>query len=151
MRETSNNPQEDNQIGPVRTENRSIRIYDGNKSPTARYWDRVRLVGTAMLVCVIGVAAFVAGEIYHISPVWLFLSWNSIGLLLILGKGFRDHFKKAQFTAFFLLWMAAHGTVVVLLMRWVRMIYWVPLMGIELFVGFLAANLLFGIQPDRKQ
>jgi hypothetical protein len=103
-----------------------------------------------MLVCVIGGASFLAGEIYHINPAWLFFLWNSIGLFLILGKAFRRHFKNAQFTAFFLLWMAAHGTVVVLLMRRVRMIYWIPLMGLELFLGFLAASLLFGIQPERK-
>ena len=150
MRETSKNPQEDNQIGPVSTENRSIRICDDNKSPTARYWDRVRLVGAAILVCAIGCGSFLLGELYHISPVWLFLSWNSIGLFMILGKGFCGHFKNARFTAFFLLWMAVHGTVVVMLMRWVRMLYWVPLMGLELFVGFLSADLLFGIRPDRK-
>jgi hypothetical protein len=112
--------------------------------------DIVRLIGTAILVCVIGVGAFIAGEIYHVNPVWLFLSWNSIWLFLILGKSFRGHFRNPQFTAFFLMWMAVHGTVVVLLMRWVRMLYWVPLIGLELFVGFLAANLLFGIVPDRK-
>jgi len=107
-------------------------------------------VGAAILVCAIGCGSFLLGELYHISPVRLFLSWNSIGLLMILGKGFRGHFKNARFTAFFLLWMAVHGTVVVMLMRWVRMLYWVPLMGLELFVGFLSADLLFGIRPDRK-
>jgi hypothetical protein len=100
---------------------------------------------------VIGCGSFLLGELYHISPDWLFLSWNSIGMSLILWKGFRRHFKNASFTAFFLLWMAVHGTVVVLLMRWVRMLYWIPLMALELFVGFLAASLLFGIVPDRKK
>jgi len=122
----------------------------GPPAPT-KFWDRARLVGAAILVCVIGGGSFLLGEIYHLNPVWFFLLWNSIGLFLILRKAFRGHFKNAQFTAFFLLWMAAHGTVVVLLMRWVRMIYWVPLMGLELFIGFLAANLLFGIVPQRKQ
>jgi hypothetical protein len=99
---------------------------------------------------VIGCGSFLLGEIYHINPAWLFFSWNSIWLLVSVGKRFRNHFKKPEFTAFFLIWTAVHGTVVVLLMRWVRMLYWIPLMGIELFVGFLSANLLFGIVPDRK-
>ncbi len=103
-----------------------------------------------MLVCVIGGSSFLLGEIYHINPAWLFLSWNSIWLLVSVGKRFRIHFKKPEFAAFFLLWMAVHGTVVVMLMRWVHMLYWVPLMGLELFVGFLSADLLFGIRPDRK-
>ena len=113
--------------------------------------DSVRLVVTAVLVILISGAAFLAADTYHINVVWVILSWNSIWLFLILRKGFHRHFKNAQFTAFFLMWMAVHGTVVVLLMRWVRMLYWIPLIALELFVGFLAANLLFGIVPDRKK
>ena len=152
MRETSGNPKENNlQRDPARLESCSPHRCHGNESPTTKFWDRVRLVGAAILVCVIGGASFLAGEIYHINAAWLFLFWNSIGLFMILGKSFRGQFKNVQFTAFFLLWMAAHGTAVVLLMRCVRMTYWVPLMGLELFIGFLAANLLFGIVPHLRQ
>jgi hypothetical protein len=114
-------------------------------------WESVRLVCTAILVCLTLGASFLAADTYNISPGWVFFSWNSIWLFLILWKGFRRHFKNAQFTAFFLMWTSVHGTVVVLLMRWVRMLYWIPLIALELFVGFLAANLLFGIVPDRKK
>ncbi len=135
---------------PPRSERHWLRVRDRKEDPTTKFWDRVRLVCTAMLVCVIGGSSFLLGEIYHINPAWLFLSWNSIWLLVSVGKRFRIHFKKPEFAAFFLLWMAVHGTVVVMLMRWVHMLYWVPLMGLELFVGFLSADLLFGIRPDRK-
>jgi len=128
----------------------SAETHEPRETPTREPWDRVRLVGTAVLVCLILGTSFLVADTYHISVAWVFLSWNSIWLFLILRKGFRGHFKNAWFTAFFLLWMAVHGTVVVMLMRWVRMLYWVPLMGLELFVGFLSADLLFGIRPDRK-
>jgi len=131
----------------------SAEEHEPGKTQTRESRDRdsVRLVGTAVLVILISGAAFLAADTYNINVVWVFLSWNSIWLFLILRKGFRRHFKNAQFTAFLLMWMAVHGTVVVLLMRWVRMLYWIPLIALELFVGFLAANLLFGIVPDRKK
>ena len=113
--------------------------------------DSVRLVGTAVLVILIGGAAFLAADTYHINVAWVFLSWNSIWFFVALRKGFRRHFRNAKFTAFLLLWMVIHGTVVVLLMRWVRLQYWTPLMALELLVGFLAADLLFGIRPDLKK
>jgi len=92
------------------------------------------------------VASFLLGEIYHLNPVWFFLLWNSIGLFLILRKAFRGHFKKLSSPHSFSCGWLPTG-LLLCFHAWVRMIYWVPLMGLELFIGFLAANLLFGIRP----
>jgi hypothetical protein len=92
-------------------------------------------VGAAILLCVIGCGSFLLGELYHISPAWLSLSWNSIGLFMILLP------KEKECSELCILKVAAEALPY----------YWVPLMGLELFIGFLAANLLFGIVPHRRQ
>ena len=118
---------------------------------TRKFWDRMLLAGSALLVCVTTGASFLLGDIYHINPAWLFLAWNSILLLLSVGRGFRGSFKNPYFIVFFVAWMSVHGAVVVSLMRWVRMLYWIPLMAAELFIGYVIANWLFGILPDIRK
>jgi hypothetical protein len=100
---------------------------------------------------VIGVAAVVLGEIYHASPVWFFFAWNSIFFIPLIGRDFRGQFKAPQFRGVFGIWVALHGTMVVLLIKWIRMLYWAPLIAIELFLGYLIVSWLFGILPDREQ
>ena len=132
----------------------AVNVYNSNKTETSmrKLRDQVLLVGSAVLVCVVGgISFYAAEEVYHINPAWVFFAWNSIFFGFILGKGFRRQFKKPQFVVFFVVWMALHGTVVVMLMRWIHMVYWVPFMGLELFIGFLTASLIFDARPERRQ
>jgi len=45
--------------------------------------DKVLLVGAAVLVCVVEVAAFWIADVYHINPVWVFFLLNSMYIVYL--------------------------------------------------------------------
>jgi hypothetical protein len=112
--------------------------------------DKALLAGTALSLCVIVGGAFLLGEIYHINPGWIFLAWNSIFLLAVVGGDFRGQFRRPRFVAFFALWMVVHGIVMVILTGWVPILYWAPAIFVDLMAGYFAANILFGVMPKRN-
>ncbi|HET9804532.1 MAG TPA: hypothetical protein VFP96_14930 [Candidatus Acidoferrum sp.] len=105
--------------------------------------DRMLLLGVALLVCLVGVAAFLLSEIYKSNPIWIFLGLNSIGLFPILRNEFRGYFNRPGFVAFFAIWMCLHGLTVVGLMIWVPLFLWPLALILELAIGFVAAHYLF--------
>ena len=112
--------------------------------------DKVLLVGAALLVCVVGVGAFWLADLYHLSAVWVFVAWNSIGLVPLFIRDFRTHLRKPSFLAFLFAWALIHGLLVVTLMRWMSILAMVPILAVELTVGFVLADYLFGIRPEEK-
>jgi hypothetical protein len=120
------------------------------KMPTSMVADRGLLIGSAVLVCVIGGAAFWLADDYHMNPLWVFLAMNSVGFIWVIGRRLRSHWKKPLFIVFLVAWVAIHTAVVVVLMAWVPLLYWLPLIAVELFVGFLAAYWLFGVPPPQQ-
>jgi len=111
--------------------------------------DRILLVGAALFVCVIGGAAFWLAEDYHVNPVWVFFAGNSIAIAALFIGDFRTHLKKPSFVVFLAAWALIHGLFVVTLMRWMSILAMIPLMVIELTLGYFFADLMFGIRPKR--
>jgi hypothetical protein len=106
------------------------------------------LVGAALLVCVIGVGAFMLADEYHVNPAWVFLAINSIFMAFLLVKDFRKNARKRPFILYLLAWAAAHGIVMICLMRYAPLGVWPLVIVAEGTVGILLANYLFGILPD---
>ncbi len=102
------------------------------------------------MVCTLGVSAFWLADDYHVNPIWLFFAFNSIGFILVVVRKFHTHPKTFLFVGYFVLWLVVHGIVVVVLMGWVPFLYWLPIIGLELFVGYLAAYRLFGLPPEGR-
>jgi hypothetical protein len=97
-------------------------------------------------------ASFLLAEIYHVNVAWVFFGLNSLVMFLILRKAFGRQLKNPRFIAFAFLWMVAHGAVVVFLMRArISMFNWPIFLGLELFVGFLLANLISDELSDRNR
>src|SRR5262249_42502357 len=136
--------------GEVRREN-----YDSATPPApaaqkkgqGRWADRIRLVGVALLVCMIGTASFLVGIIYHLNPAWIFVGWNSIGIAALFIDDFRTHLKKPAFVTFLVAWAVIHGLFVVTLMRWLSIPAMLPFLAIELTVGYFLADVMFDIRP----
>jgi hypothetical protein len=120
------------------------------KTPPSGFLDKVLLVGVAVLICLIGVAAFVLGETYHVSPSWLFFAWGSIGMVPLFVRNFRGQLKRPAFILFLAGWVVVHGLIVASLIHWVSLIFWLPVFGLEFLVGYLAAFWLFGAVPSDK-
>jgi|SRR5690349_8825758 hypothetical protein len=115
------------------------------KNGASGFRDRLLLVASAIVVCIIGLSAFwVAGD-SHASPLWVFFGLNAVGFVIVVGRKFPDRWKTPSFILFFLTWLFLHGIVATMLAASVPFLYWLPIFAVELFVGFLAAYLLFGL------
>ena len=121
------------------------------KTLTSRFRDKVLLIGLALLVCIVLVSMLWLADEHHVNTVWVLLAWNSIGLVAVVGWGFRRHWRRPAFIAFFLVWLVVHAAVVTALMGWVPMLYWLPIIGVEFFIGYTAAYVLFGLPPDQQR
>ena len=109
------------------------------------FLDRALLLVVALTVCLVGGAAFWMAEDYHINPAWVFLAGNSILLIPLVAGDFRGMFRKPSFILFFVFWMVIHGLTVLSLMRWVSLAYWIPLLALELAVGYFIAYSFFDV------
>jgi len=117
---------------------------------TNGFRDRVLLVSSAILVCVIGVGAFWIADDYHANKLWVFFGLNAIGFIVVVGRKFPNHWQTPSFILFFMAWLVVHGIVAVTLAASLPILYWLPIFGVELFIGFFAAYLLFGVPLDRR-
>ena len=115
-----------------------------------KLWDRILLIGAALLVCLTGCGSFLVGEIYHFNPAWLFFAWNSILLIPMLWKEFRLYFRRPGFIIFFIAWMCVHGATVVGMMVWASVVFWPLILLLELATGFIAAHWLFRFPLHQK-
>jgi hypothetical protein len=110
--------------------------------------DRLLLVASAIIVCIIGVGAFwIAGD-SHTGPLLVFFGLNTIGFTGVVARKFPNRWKTPSFILFFLAWLLLHGIVATMLAASVPILYWLPIFGVELFIGFLAAYLLFGVPGE---
>lgn len=121
-----------------------------SKHPPSGCLDRVLLIGAAFLVCVLAVGAFWIADAYHISPMWVFLLWNSMFIVHLSFKDFRTHLRKPAFVVFLIAWGVVHGLVVVVMMRRIPAALWIFGISIELLVGYLLADRIFGIRRAPK-
>jgi hypothetical protein len=112
--------------------------------------DKALLVGAALLVCVLGVGVFFIAIQYHVSTLWIFLAVNSIGFTIVVARQFRGYWKTVSFFAFFALWVLIHTLLLLAALIRGPWPYWLPVFGVELFLGYLAAYWLFGL-PKRNQ
>jgi len=118
------------------------------------YWhfkDKVLLVGSALVVCVVGGGAFWIAEDYHVKPAWVFFAWNSILMAPLFLRDFRTHLRKPFFVIYLAAWAAVHGLLIVGLMRWVPLGYWLICILIEGTIGLVLADYLFGIRPTTER
>jgi hypothetical protein len=113
-----------------------------------QFLDLVLLLLAAFVLCVVGVGAFWLADRYRLNAIWVFVCWNSIILMPMFFKKFRGHLKRPSFIVFLLVWAVFHGFIVVGLMRWLPFVYCVPVILIELTLGFLVADWLFGVLPS---
>jgi len=119
-------------------------------SAKSRVWDKVLLAGAALIIVVISVGSFILADIFHVNPGWVFLAGNSIAMIPLFARNFRGQLKRASFLAFLAGWAVVHGLLVLALMLWAPLLYWIPALGLEMFAGYIAARLLFGVAASPK-
>ena len=108
------------------------------------------LVSSALILVVLLLGSFWIGDRYHIGFVQLFLGWMSLVFVATIGWDLRNKFRRASFILFFLVWLGVHLLVLVLVVGRTAWFYWLPLLGLELWVGYGVAFRVFGPPASRR-
>jgi Na+-transporting NADH:ubiquinone oxidoreductase subunit NqrE len=115
----------------------------------SKVFDRLSLPCTAIAVAVLGVAAFWTADSYGFSPAWVFAVGSGLAFFLTVGWGYRSKLRSPSFVTFFLAWMFVHVAVFLLVLGWQGFLYYLPLVIVELWIGYTVAIWLFGPPPSR--
>jgi len=110
--------------------------------------DGLLVVALAIFMSLSLLAAFWLADEYHVKYVWVCFAWNSILMIPAFVRGFRGHLKRPSFIAFLAGLAVAHGLIMVSLISWVPLLYWFPLIAVELTAGAWAAYRFFGVVPS---
>ena len=116
----------------------------------SRMLDRFCLVGSALLLCLVGIGTFVFTEIHHFSPVWVFLSLISIGFFAFAFEEYRKEFRSPRFVAFVCGWLFVNCVVVVTILGSFGWLYLILALLLEQFLFYMTAYWIFGLEPPSR-
>jgi hypothetical protein len=128
-------------------------LADGLESerPRRGLLDGLGLLGSSLLVVILGIGSFFLADRYHVDLIWPILGWISLGFFAALGWDYRREFRTAAFTSFFLSWVLLHSLVFVLVLGYLSWIYYIVAVPLELFAFYASASLLFGLKPPGRR
>jgi 4-amino-4-deoxy-L-arabinose transferase-like glycosyltransferase len=112
-----------------------------------RVLDLFYLVGAALLVCILGGGAFIVTEVHHISPLWVFLSFISIGFFAGAREEYRKEFRSVRFIFFVCSWLVVNMAVFVVVLGYFGWLYLIPALLLEQVIFYMTAYWLFGLRP----
>jgi len=114
-----------------------------------RLLDVCLLVGSALLVCVICVGAFIVVVVRHMNPVWMFLSFMSILFFAWVREEYRKEFRSTRFILFVCCWIIINMVVFVVVLASFGWFWLFPTLFLEQVLFYMSAYWLFGLQPPR--
>jgi len=104
-------------------------------------------VGSALLVCVLGVGAFVVTEVRHVNPMWVLLSLISVGFFAGVREEYRKEFRSVRFIFFVCGWLVINLAVFVVVLGSLGWLYLIPALFLEQILFYMTAYWLFELQP----
>jgi hypothetical protein len=117
--------------------------YQPASPPRLWFKDKFLLVGTALLVCVIGVGSLQFANAYKIDQKWILFAFFMIGFVPIVWRRYKSYTPGIPVTSFFAIWMVLHGVLSTMVAISVPLIYWLPIYAVEFGIGFFIAATLF--------
>ena len=117
------------------------------QSSIKRIVDLCVLVGSALLVCIVGGGAFLLAEIYHISPLWIFVSLISVVFFAGASEEYRKELRSARFVAFVCGWVVVNAAAFILILGLFGWPWLIPVLLFEQFLFYMTAYWLFGLRP----
>jgi hypothetical protein len=81
----------------------------------------------------------------QIDLLWIFGAWRSLAFIASVGWSLRYLFRSASFIVFFLAWLVLHLVCCLFVVAFLQWLYWIPALGLELWIGYSAAFWLFGM------
>ena len=117
----------------------------------SRILDLFFLVSSALLLCIVGVGAFIFAELHHINPLWIFLTLLSINFFAFAAEEYRDKLRSASFIAFVCGWIFINLIVVVVVWGSFGFLYLIPVLLLEQVLFYMTAYWFFGVLPPSKR
>lgn len=120
----------------------------GKRKPRKKAIDIVLLLGTSVLIAISGVAAFLLADKHNINPAWILAGGALILFFAVVGWGYRSKFASVEFVSFLLAWALVHVLAYLAVLAYLGFIYYLPIVAVELWIGYTIAICLFGPPPD---
>jgi hypothetical protein len=95
-------------------------------------------------------AAFWLADDYGFNPAWLFSAGAALIFFLVVGWGYRRLFRNPAFASFFLGWTLVHVLVFLLVLGYLGVLWYFPIVAVELWIGYTIAIGTFGPPPDKS-
>ena len=115
-----------------------------------RILDMLYLVGAALLVCIIGEAAFLVADICHVNPLWVIVSLISVGFFAGAREDYRKEFRSLRFVAFVCGWVVISLVVFIVFLSFLGWLWLIPALLLEQFLFYMTAHWFFGVPPPSK-
>lgn len=119
-----------------------------SKSFSGALRDKALLVVAALVLAALGFFSFLVSDKYHVRPAWVFAFWLSVGFVAIIGRSLRARFRQLRFVLFFGGWLLVH--VLVMLVAMSLLTHWIPVIGIELLIGYALTFRMFGLPSNEE-
>ncbi len=117
-----------------------------------RVADIFLLVGFACMICALGVGAFIVADMHHVNPLWLFLSFISIGFVAWAREEYRKEFKSIRFLIFLFGWLVVNFVVVVVVLSSFGWLYLFVALFVEQVLFYMSAKWFMGLPlPSRDR
>lgn len=111
--------------------------------------DFVLLLSASVFVAAAVATAFWVADVYHVNPGWLCAAGAAVLFFVAVGWGYRRKFRNPEFVSFFLAWLVLHVALYLLVLGYLGFIYYIPIVVLELWIGYTIAIWRFGPPPDR--
>ena len=116
----------------------------------SRTLDIFYLVGAAVFLCVLGGGAFIVADIYHVNPLWVMVSFISVGFFAGAREDYRKEFRSPRFVAFVCGWVVINVIVFIALLGLVGWLWLIPVLLLEQFLFYMTAHWFFNVPPPSK-
>jgi len=117
----------------------------------SRILDMFYLVAAAVLLCVLGVGASIAAEIYHVNPLWVMVSFISVVFFAGAREDYRKEFRSLRFVAFVCGWAVINVIVFIALLNLFGWLWLIPALLLEQFLFCMTAYWFFDVPPPSKR
>jgi len=124
-------------------------IYSSRTGLRKRLLDRLALLGSSLLLIAVGGGVFLWADKHHVNDAWVFGSWVSLIFVGIVAWPFRSKFRSPNFVAFCVSWLLLHVAIFLLVISYFGLLYYIPIVVLELWIGYTVAIWQFGPPPDR--
>lgn len=112
-----------------------------------RVLDLCLLCFSALVICVLGVGAFVIATTRHINPAWIFFGLVSAGFFAGVREEYRRELRSARFVLFVFGWIAINVGVIAVVVSSFGWVWLFPALFLEQALFYMSAYWIFGLEP----